>query len=424
MPANWKIGFALTVCAAALGADRPEPATWFAGDPHTHRGILCARSNADRMLTPDEVREMMRPNDLDVVAVLGDIGNGEIRESAIDLPLVGKSDGLMHWDAEWHFDPQGVTFDQKAIGGHLIVLGLQHAEVIYHEYTYPVIDWARKQGAVVGFAHMQYLPDGFPEKMSCCDPVEYPVEVALGSGVFLMEDVRGSETALPHYYHLLNCGFRPGLAAGTDYPCDSPPLPLGNLLTYVYVPDGKLTYRKWIDGIAGGRTVISRHGHEEFLDLKVNGETGPGGEVALAKPDNVRVQVTWTAKQPESGRVELVRDGKVVSIREAKAKPGAPHRASESLEFRESGWVCARRMDAKGHVLHTAAVFVKVGGAPLRPRAEDAEFYVHFLERLLEKTGPGGEWSGYFHNEGDAARARYQAALDVFQKLAKEGGAQ
>jgi len=410
---------AIVACAAAPAADRPEPATWFAGDPHAHRGILCARSNADRMLSPEELREMMRPNDLDVLAVLGDIGNGEIREAAVDLPLVGKSDGLMHWDAEWHFDPKGVTFDQKAIGGHLVVLGLKHAEIIYHEYTYPVIDWARKQGAVVGFAHMQYLPDGFPENMSCCDPLEYPVEVALGSGVFLMEDVRGSETALPHYYRLLNCGFRPGLAAGTDYPCDSPPLPLGNLLTYVNVPDGKLTYRKWIDGIAAGRTVISRNGHNEFLDLKVNGGTGPGGDVSLAKPGKTQIELVWTSKQAAAGRLELIRDGKVVLSREAKAAPGQSSRLQESVDFQQSGWICARRMDARGHVLHTAAVFVSVGGLPVRPRTEDAQFYVRYLERLLEKTGPGGEWAGYYHQEGAAARARYQAALAVFQRLAK-----
>ena len=374
------------------------------------------------MLTPDELREMMKVNDLDVLPVLGDIGNGEIREASVDLPLVGKSNGLLHWDAEWHFDPQGVTFEQKAIGGHLVVLGLQHAEVIYHEYTYPVIDWARKQGAVVGFAHMQYLPDGFPEKMSCCDPLEYPVEVALGSGVFLMEDVRGSETALPHYYRILNCGFRPGLAAGTDYPCDSPPQPLGNLLTYVHVPDGKLTYRKWIDGIAAGHTVISRNGHNEFLEFKVNGESGPGDEVKLPQAGPVRVAVTWTVKQPAAGRIELVQDGKVVSSHDAQAAPAKSSRLQESVEFQQSGWICARRMDAKGHVLHTAATFVSVGGAPMRARTEDAQFYVRYLERLLEKTGPGGEWSGYFHTERDQARARYQAALAVFQQLAARGG--
>ena len=179
-----------------------------------------------------------------------------------------------------------------------------------------------------------------------------------------MEDVRGSETALPHYYHILNCGFRPGLAAGTDYPCDSPPLPLGNLLTYVNVPDGKLTYRKWIDGIAGGHTVISRNGHDEFLDFKVNGETGPGDEVALAKPGKCACRSLGPRSSRKAGGSSWCGMGRLFRYASESQTRRPPIANSESLEFRESGWVCARRMDAKGHVLHTAAVFVKVGGAP------------------------------------------------------------
>ncbi len=117
---------------------------------------------------------------------------------------------------------------------------------------------------------MQYLPygfypppDGIPESLDCCTPLEYPVETALGSSSFLMEDVRGSDSALQAYYRILNTGFRPGFAAGTDYPCNDLQ-PYGTLLTYVRIPDGKLTYGKWIEGIAQGHTVVSRHGHNEF----------------------------------------------------------------------------------------------------------------------------------------------------------------
>src|SRR5690606_31182444 len=100
---------------------------------------------------------------------------------------------------------------------------------------------------------------------------------------FISEDVDDSgssfnmnpEAFIDAYYKLLNTGFRPGIAAGTDYPCNSS-RDLGLLLTYVQVPDGQLTYRKWIDGIKAGRTVVSRNGHREFLDLKVNGNATPG----------------------------------------------------------------------------------------------------------------------------------------------------
>ena len=283
---------------------RPEPAGWFAGDAHVHRGMLCARDDAKTMLSPAELLSMMEPNDLDVISVLGDIGNGEIRNAADDLPLITGKDHevstpsrLVHWDAEWHFDPKGVTYEQKAIGGHLVALGLESGHQIYDETTHPIIDWVQAQGGVVGFAHMQYLKAGIPEELDCCLPLEYPVEVALTPRVFLMEDVRGSDTAIDAYYRLLNSGFRPGLAAGTDYPCyERGPVALGDLLTMVHIPDGQLTYRKWIDGIAAGRTVVSRNGHNEFIDLKVNREAGPGDEIRLAAAGSVEVEVTWTSR--------------------------------------------------------------------------------------------------------------------------------
>ena len=95
---------------------------------------------------------------------------------------------------------------------------------------------------------MQYLDNGIPQSLNCCIPIEYPVEVALGSADFIAEDVNGSDTAIQAYYRLLNTGFRPGFAAGTDYPCGV--LVLGSLLTYVQVAGGQMTYRNWINGIA------------------------------------------------------------------------------------------------------------------------------------------------------------------------------
>src|SRR3954465_12232647 len=71
---------------------RPEPTGWFAGDAHVHRGMLCAGGDAKTMLSPAEFLSMMEPNDLDVISVLGDIGNGEIRDAADDLTLITGKD--------------------------------------------------------------------------------------------------------------------------------------------------------------------------------------------------------------------------------------------------------------------------------------------------------------------------------------------
>ena len=193
--------------------------------------------------------------------------------------------------------------------------------------------------------------------------MDYPVEVALGSVDFVSEDVYGShssnngtynsEAAIHAYYKLLNCGFRPGLAAGTDYPCNANE-PLGTLLTYVKVKD-KLTYRKWIEGIKNGKTVVSRNGHNEFLEMKINGNFEPGDEIRIKNKGTVAIDVKWTAIKDLTGTIELVSNGKVVATQTGTAKPGEPLLFKTKVAFAKSGWIAARRMDDHGHQTHTSA---------------------------------------------------------------------
>jgi len=421
-----RLALAVAVGAFALMAQAPvdpEPAGWFAGDAHVHCDCGVA---GGLTVTPEQVFAAMGTNRLAVVSLLADMGNGEVRDAPRDLPKINGKDlplstarQILHWDAEWHFDPEGVTFEQKAIGGHLILLGLQHGERAFSEYTYPLIERAKKQRAVVGYAHMQYLKNDIPQDLDCCAPLEYPVETALGTIDFLMEDVNGSESAMQGYYRLLNCGFRPGLAAATDFPCNFHQ-PIGTQLTYVRTADGKLSYRGWIDGIAAGRTVVSRNAHREFLDLKVNGKAGPGEQVALGGKGQVTVDARWSASLPLSGKIELVRNGTVVASQDAAAAPGKPAALQATLDFSESGWIAARRVDAKGHQVHTGAVYVVVGSAPVRASFADADFYVRFIDNLIGHTSPGGKWNHFFAHDLSAAQARYRKARAIYARIGDE----
>ena len=430
------LGFGLLTPVPAFGqsTERPEPSDWFAGDAHVHRGIGCGRSNEKEMLSPQQLLEMMKVNNLAVVSVLADAGNGEIKYAHQDLPLItgqddpnSTPDRILHWDAEWHYDPEGVTFSRKVLGGHLILLGLKQGGQPYAEYTYPIFAWAKRRGGIGGFAHMQYLPvafypppDGIPFALDCCAPLEYPVETALGSSSFVMEDVRGSDNALQAYYRLLNTGFRPGLAASTDYPCNDNE-PLGTLLTYVRVPDGKLTYHQWIEGIARGRTVASRNAHREFLGLTVNGTAQPGDEIRLSANGTVSVRIEWRSLDHDLGRIELIRNGAVVASQTAEVSPRSPAVFETTLDFHQSGWLAARRMDWQtGHRTHTGAVFVVVNGAPIRASAEDARFFVRWIDNLLQRTSEGGAWSKYFPQDRAAAHKRFREARAVFLRRAAE----
>jgi hypothetical protein len=422
------------VCRAQ-SVERPEPSGWFAGDPHMHRSIHCGLKE---MLSPQQLLEMMKPNNLAVISVLADIGNGEGKYQEKDIPFitgrdnpVSTPDHIVHWGAEWKFDPEGVTTQQKAIGGHLVILGLKSGKAFFSEYTYPVFAWAKQQGAIVGFAHMQYLPfafypppDGISQSLDCCAPLEYPVEVALGTASFVEEDVHGGDSALQAYYRLLNTGFRPGLAGASDYPCNSLG-PLGTCLTYVRIPDGELTYDKWIDGIARGRTVVSRDGHKEFLTLRVNDAAQPGDEVRLEEKGPVRVRVEWRSLNDDMGRIELVQNGVVVASQTAEVTPGSPAVFETTLDVRQSGWLAARRMDwQNGHQTHTGAVFVIVKGAPIRASAEDARFFVAWIDNLIRQSSPGGAWSRFFPKDREAAQARYREARAIFVRIESEAAIQ
>lgn len=405
----------------AVQAAGPEPAGWYSGDMHVHRS--CGGSP----VTVSSIYDTMISQNLAVVSLLADMGNGEVQNPVTDLPLVNGQDDpvstpgrIVHWDAEWHWDATYTQYPHQALGGHIVALGLTNACQIWAEYTYPIFQWAHQQGGIAGFAHLQYLDDNFPLSLSCCTPIEYPVEVALGACDFVSEDVAGGDPAIHAYYRLLNCGFRPGFAGGSDYPCGSD---IGQTLTYVQIPGGQLTYSNWIAGIAKGRTVVSRNGHNEFLDLKVNGTNGPGDEIELPGAGSVQVTVQWSVQSSLSGTIELVKDGIVVNSLQASAAPGAPATLSASVGFTNSGWLCARRMNNGEHEVNASAVFVTVNQAPVRASVEDAQFYVQWMDNLLSLTSPGGAWCSYFATNRAEAQARYSAARTVYQQIASEAAA-
>ena len=407
------LGYEFTAQAAG-----PEPVGWYAGDMHVHRS--CGGSP----VTVSSIYNTMIAQDVAVVSLLADMGNGEVQNPVTDLPRVtGQNDPvstagrIVHWDAEWHWDPTYSQYPHHALGGHILALGLTNAYQIWQEYTYPIFDWAHRQRGIAGFAHMQYLDDGFPQSLNCCIPIEYPVEVALGACDFISEDVNGSDTAIHAYYRLLNCGFRPGLAAGSDYPCGSV---IGPLLTYSRVAGGSLTYSNWIGGIVKGRTAVSRNGRSEFLDLKVNGSVMPGDEIQLPGGESVPVDIQWTANRTLAGTIELVCNGEVVA---SKVVSGVSGSLSTTVDFTRSGWLCARRMSDRGHEFHTAAVFVTVDRKPVRASVTDAQFYVQWMDNLLQNTSPGGIWSSYFVTNRAKAQARYSAAKSIYQQIATEAAA-
>jgi O-glycosyl hydrolase len=401
-------------------AARPEPDDWYAGDMHVHRN--CGEGTS--VLPENEFTTMMEPNDLAVISVLADMGDGEVKDSKTDLPKVNGTDAVqsipgrtVHWDAEWHFDPAGTTFENKALGGHIVLLGLSEAHTIWDESPYKILEYGRSQHATVGFCHMEYLKDSIPGTLDCCTPIDYPVEAALGTIDFLAEDVWLNDAAVNAYYRLLNCGFRLGWAAGTDFPCNNSQ-PFGSLLTYVQVKNKPFTYKQWVEGIKNGRTVVTTNGHQEFIDLKVNGIATPGDEIRLNGKRTLSAEVKWTSVLEQSGRIELVLNGKVIAIQDGSARPGVPVILKASVPIEESSWLCARRMDDKGHRSHTAPVYVKMNDAPVRASTEDARYFIKWIDKTLVNTAPGGPWNKFFTHDLNVVQDRYRQARKVYEEIA------
>ncbi|HLO60888.1 MAG TPA: CehA/McbA family metallohydrolase [Bacteroidales bacterium] len=400
---------------------KPEPDDWYAGDMHVHRNC----GDATAIWTEDSLHNMMEVNNLAVVTLLADIGNGEVKDSKTDPGKVNGADlpqsepgRIIHYDAEWHFDPAGVTFENKALGGHLVLLGLKEAHPMWKESTYNILEWGRKQNAVQGFCHMQYLNDPIQNELTCCIPIDFPVEIAFGTVDFLAEDVWLNDAAINAYYRILNCGFRPGWCAGTDFPCNNA-APLGSLLTYVQVKE-PLTYSGWIHGIKNGRTVVTTNGHKEFLDLNVGDSATPGDEIHLNSEKNLQVKVTWTSVENQNGSIELVCNGKIVARQNASAGPGNPAILTADLPVDQSSWICARRMNEKGHQSHTAPVYITVGNKPVRASAGDAEYFVAWIDNISKNIRDGGPWRKYFREDIEVVRARYKKAEDIYRKIAFE----
>lgn len=431
---------AICVCAVGrvsgqvnsnLKAARPEPKDWYAGDIHVH--LNCGEGTI--VLPEDSLLRMMEPNNLAVISLLADMGNGEVADSKRDLPKINGGDArqakpgrIIHWDTEWHWDATYNNFSKQALGGHLVLLGLKNAHQTWEESPYKVLQWARNQNAIGGFAHMEYLNDSVQQELNCCIPIDFPVEAALGTVDFVSEDVYGmqspnngnyfSEGVVNAYYKLLNCGFRLGLAAGTDYPCNNNE-PLGTLLTYVNVK-GSFSYQKWINGIKNGETVVSRNGHDEFLAMQVNGKYGPGKDISLRGKTKVNVKLTWTATREMTGNIELVCNGKVIATQPGSAKPGAPLVFNTTAEITESSWLCARRMDGKGHATHTAPVYLTINKKPVRAGADDARFFIAWINNILDNIKPGGKWNKYFPNDIITVTERYRKARAVYEQILKE----
>jgi hypothetical protein len=288
------------------------------------------------------------------------------------------------------------------------------------------------------------LPNlGIPE-MNGVGAQEICVTTALGLCDFIsaMDTPRIAEWNC--WYHIMNCGFPLKVSGETDFPCMSSTR-VGQGRVYVQLgPVDRLDFSDWCTALARGRSYVS-DGYAHALAFTVNGKH-PGDELALARPETVRVQarVAFALETPRSVAhgivvpprgprvigdtvllhgprseaqvqggnrlVELVVNGRVVASQPVPAD-GATHDLDFSAAIEQSSWVALRQFPQ----MHTNPVQVTVEGRPIRASRQSAQWCIETIRQLWQARG-----QGIAPEEREQARDTFLQAIRIYQEIAEQ----
>jgi len=306
---------------------------WHSGDHHVHAAGCAHYDSPTEGVRPADMMRHILGEDLNVGCVLswGPCWYTQKQYFEGKPSALSKPNYLMRYDVE-------VSGFPSSHAGHVCLLRLTEDDYPgtstieeWPSWTLPVLQWAKKQGGVVGYAHSgwglqlpDFLPDGkrafvnrrnrptgwkgeaantLPDyAMPRFDGIganEYIVTVAHNACDFISTVDTPAVWELNIWYHTLNCGFKTRISGETDFPCIyGDKVGLGRVYVKLKArgqrPTG-LTYNNWIAGVKNGRSYCG-DGRSHIFDFKVNdvavGEPGTsatenGEPGASATADNI-----------------------------------------------------------------------------------------------------------------------------------------
>jgi len=377
---------------------------WVPVDLHVHTDGC-----EPREYTPLELRDRMEAAGIQVAAALlwgANWSRNRALVTGVDHP-VSSATQIVHYDVE-------ISGFQAATGGHLLLLGLppQAAPEIWEDpYAYPggsgvpiLENEFGRLAALRGMAHGWSWPaDGrFPAPpLDCCAALELPVHVARGTIDFVsteydFEDdpVYGSLTV---WERLLQTGFKLPLVAASDWSCLRGRV--GEMRSWV-LSSGALSYSAVLEAVKLGRVVAVADESGRWLDMRIGGaRLGDTIDVIAGVPMDVDLRVD----QPDAGPVQLIANGQIVH---EGVVPAGRSALRVPLAFSQSAWIRARIQKAT-----TSPIYVTVGGAPIRPSADAACYFVRYMDHLTALVTSGEVDVGA---DRDAALRAYADARSVF----------
>lgn len=434
----------------------PAARGWYSGDHHVHAAGCAHYESPTEGVTPADMMRHILGEDLNVGCVLswGPCWYHQKRYFEGRPHPLSQPNYILRYDVE-------VSGFPSSHCGHLCLLRLREQDYPgtkliedWPSWDLPILRWAKSQGAVVGFAHsgwglepsegpqdIREVPNYVVPRMAGIGANEYLVDLAHNACDFISTVDTPAIWELNIWYHTLNCGFRSRISGETDFPCIyGERVGLGR--SYVHLDGKPLNFDDWAEGLKKGRCYVS-DGKSHLMDFTVNGLgvgqkgsevhlPGPGKVTARAvvvalleprpTPETERIRnAPWTHKPywdlertriGDSRRVpvELVVNG-VAAARKEITADGSEQEVEFEVPIEISSWVALRILPSS----HTNPVFVLVNNQPIRASRRSAEWCLKAIERCWQEKSPRIR-----EREQAEARAAYDAALEVYRKIAAE----
>lgn len=414
----------------------PAKLGWISGDHHIHAAGCSHYERPTEGVYPQDMMRHVLGEDLKIGSVLT-WGPGWYFQKTF---FEGKDNALSTEENRIRYDVE-ISGHPSSHTGHLVLLGVKEQDYPgtqrledWPTWGLPILQWAKKQGAVTGFAHSGWGLEMPKEELLSYDHPrfdgiganEYIVSVTHGAVDFLSTVDTPWPWELNIWYHTLNAGYRTRISGETDFPCIyDTKVGLGRS----YVRQAKPDYGDWIQGIKEGRNYVS-DGRSHLIDFRVSNVEMGKRDVKLSRPARVTatVQVAallndaaepkrkanvkpyWDVEQARVGTsrkvpVELVVNGVAVERTEVEAD-GAMREVTFTTRIEKSSWLAVRVLPSS----HTNPIWVTVGEEPVREK-KSIEWCLKAVD-LCEQQKTGRV---KLSERGEMARA-YEYARQEYRK--------
>ena len=452
---------------------QPHQYGYYCGDTHIHAAGCAHYESPYEGVVPEVMYRQIQGEGLDVGDVLTwapgyyyqkQFFSGHVRhfaETPGPAPHGSPQDGhsFAETAATLRYDVEVSGFPSSHCG-HLVLLRLTDQDYPgakslddWPSWNVPILQWAKAQGAVVGYAHSggglavdsTELPNYLIPTFSSFGANEFLVDITHQG---LVDFISGCDlwpfVELNLWYHSLNCGFRIPFAGETDFPCLSDEH-VGGGRSYVKLnnpPSGDAGYSDWVSGVKAGRSYFGDgRSHLFAFSVQHGAQPSDGNQLVLQQTATVHVMAQvcarlepevnertekirqaspydppyWHLERSRVGRsrkvpVELVVNGIAVQRAEIEAD-GVVRQIEFDVPIHQSSWLALRILPSS----HTNPVFVLLQGEPVRADRRSAEWCRQAVDVTWQRISQRVRTS-----EIEAARAALDHARSSYDRIVSE----